>query len=647
MTFIGLAVSIPAVAMRSGGGGTPAPTPAPTLSSPTASPFGTDAMTGTVTTDQSSGTLYRYISTSATPPSATNLKNGTGANAFGSQSVSASGAQNISQSGLAANTAYYAHYLHTTTGGDSNIVTSASFTTYAIKLVAMGDSITAGSGLYSDIYSAANPSIAYAKVAQSGAGVGNSTQPADGGNTLWQKRQLAIDAAPSLITILIGTNDLGTANQSTWLSELYGLVTWFRNARPGVKVVICGLLSKSVADYRTARNAVNALLRAAVGNEIDGYIPIGEHPIAQSDAAGSDTTWFSDGTHPTAANHTIMAQIYGAGVDGWLKGQTGSQVAQFTFGDDVNVAPSSGNYTGEAILSGMGPTQTTSATLSGTGTFRRGHQMALGTAALTGLVNGDTIQVQDAAASTSGTNVDNVVTSGSISDTYRIATTSATPMTVEALAVNFGGRSPNNAGGSSTQTWSNIALKQGYMVLQIYSWNNGSTIRNCTQVAITPTGGGSTTTSTTELITRSGKFQAMGIAVPADGNYDVVFTFAANTFAVNINAAVLKGPVTSTPTQTQVKAAASTNSPYTSWTAQNVPANGMALFLTAIGSISSSNCSVSSATDLVASPYDDTSAANEDWRLEIAYSTASITSPQVSFTPTTTSLQGFALSFSQ
>lgn len=521
-----------------------------------------------------------------------------------------------------------------------------------IKLVASGDSITAGAGLYSDIYNTANPTIAYAKIAKGGIGLGTSadvavtTVPADA-VSLWGLRQLILNENPSLITILIGTNDLGTANQTTWLASLYDLVTFFRTNRPGVKVAICGLVSKSVADYRTARNSVNTSLRAAVGNQIDGYIPIGEHSIAQSDAAGSDTAWFPDGTHPSTANHNIMAEIYGKGVDGWLKGQTGSQVAQFTFTDDVNV-PLSSAQTGEAIIGGMGPAQTTGATLSGTGTFRRGHQMALGTAALTGLVNGDTIQVADTASGLAGTNVDNIVTSGTISDTYRIATASATPMTVEALAVNFGGRSPNNAAGSNTQTFATMALKAGYMVLQIFSWNNGTTIRNCTQVAITPSAGGTTTTSTVELIARSGKFQAMGIAVPADGNYDVVFTFAANTYAIVINAAVLKGPVTSTPTQTQVKAQAASNSPYTAWVAQNVPANGAALFLTALSSIVTSDTAVSGATDLVKTVYDDTSAAGEDWTMEIAFSTASITSPQVSHTPVSGPiLQGFALSFSQ
>lgn len=105
---------------------------APVLTSPTDAADGETAMTGTVTTDEGNGTLYWFISTSATPPSGADLKAGTGAVASGSQAVGATGVQNITDTGLTAETTYYTHYLHSdSSGNDSNIATADGFTTDA------------------------------------------------------------------------------------------------------------------------------------------------------------------------------------------------------------------------------------------------------------------------------------------------------------------------------------------------------------------------------------------------------------------------------------------------------------------------------------------------------------------------------------
>lgn len=110
----------------------PADVTAPTLSSPTAAKNGQTAMTGSVSTNEANGTLYRYISTSATPPSAANLKAGTGAVASGSQAVSSTGVQNVTASGLTAGTIYYTYFLHRdAAGNDSAIAAAAAFTTDA------------------------------------------------------------------------------------------------------------------------------------------------------------------------------------------------------------------------------------------------------------------------------------------------------------------------------------------------------------------------------------------------------------------------------------------------------------------------------------------------------------------------------------
>lgn len=105
---------------------------APTLSSPLDAANGDTAMTGSVSTDEAGGTLYWFISTSATPPSAANLKAAVGAVAAGSQAVSGTGVQNIADSGLTASTAYYTHFLHRdAAGNDSAIASADGFTTAA------------------------------------------------------------------------------------------------------------------------------------------------------------------------------------------------------------------------------------------------------------------------------------------------------------------------------------------------------------------------------------------------------------------------------------------------------------------------------------------------------------------------------------
>lgn len=97
-----------------------------TLSVPTAAGESTTTLSGTVITDGEDGTLYKYVDSDVTPPSKADLKVGTGAVAFGSQAVTATGEQTITGMGpLAPSTNYYVHYLHSDANGDSDIVTTA------------------------------------------------------------------------------------------------------------------------------------------------------------------------------------------------------------------------------------------------------------------------------------------------------------------------------------------------------------------------------------------------------------------------------------------------------------------------------------------------------------------------------------------
>lgn len=101
-----------------------ADTTAPTLTSPTGTQTGATTASGTVSTDEGNGTLYRLASINSTESVAT-VK---AANI--TQAVTATGVQNVTFTGLSPSTTYFAHYVHTdAANNDSARVSSSSFTT--------------------------------------------------------------------------------------------------------------------------------------------------------------------------------------------------------------------------------------------------------------------------------------------------------------------------------------------------------------------------------------------------------------------------------------------------------------------------------------------------------------------------------------
>ena len=109
----------------------------PTLTSPTGAATGSTTANGGATTNEANGTIYVVASTSATAPSAAQVKAGqmhTGAAAAASANaaVSSTGAKSVNFTGLTPSTTYYAHTMHEdASGNQSSVVSSASFTTSA------------------------------------------------------------------------------------------------------------------------------------------------------------------------------------------------------------------------------------------------------------------------------------------------------------------------------------------------------------------------------------------------------------------------------------------------------------------------------------------------------------------------------------
>lgn len=102
---------------------------APVLSSPTGTATGQTTATGTVVSDTAAGTIWAYVSQSASPPSVPDNKSGAGSDAFDTEAPPIVGVNNFSFIGLVAGRTYFVHYLQNDGVVDSTQVTSTSFTT--------------------------------------------------------------------------------------------------------------------------------------------------------------------------------------------------------------------------------------------------------------------------------------------------------------------------------------------------------------------------------------------------------------------------------------------------------------------------------------------------------------------------------------
>lgn len=115
---------------------------APILSSASATTTGSTTASGSVTTDEGNGTLY-YLGSSNSSELAAVIKAGQ------SKSVSATGIQSVTLSGLTPETSYYLHFLHRdASGNDSDPLSTSQFTTeassgIALELITSGDTLNA------------------------------------------------------------------------------------------------------------------------------------------------------------------------------------------------------------------------------------------------------------------------------------------------------------------------------------------------------------------------------------------------------------------------------------------------------------------------------------------------------------------------
>ncbi len=177
-------------------------------------------------------------------------------------------------------------------------------------LVAEGDSITAGTGVSTYPYRFgpnANPGLYGVVYATTGSTI-----------TTMEGRATKVDGIipPTttdrtfILSVLIGANDLPTDGGSTasWLTQLAAYLDARRAA--GYKVALCTVLPRTTGSFNTARNEVNAILRTWVGTHADAICDFAANATMGPDAAASNTTYYSDGTHPTAAGQVILETVY-------------------------------------------------------------------------------------------------------------------------------------------------------------------------------------------------------------------------------------------------------------------------------------------------------------------------------------------------
>lgn len=148
------------------------------------------------------------------------------------------------------------------------------------------------------------------------------------GNTLadlqarWDKDAIAL--RPDLITILVGTNDVGSAldknepiNEQEWEARYDQLLDSTLQQLPGVKLVLCtpfvaeaGWVGES-PNFPERKAQVEALAQAVrrLAQKYDAaLLPYDElFASLQTPAAGY---WIWDGIHPTAAGHKKMADMW-------------------------------------------------------------------------------------------------------------------------------------------------------------------------------------------------------------------------------------------------------------------------------------------------------------------------------------------------
>ncbi len=382
---------------------------APVLSSPSTSDVQSTTVDINVTTDEDNGTLYWYISASATPPSIADHKDGTGAVAFGNQSVSGTGAQLVNNAGaLSASTSYYAHLLQTdAASNDSNQATTAQFTTNSAgrTATAQDTTLTPGQTVTVDLtgFSGAPTSATF-----NGVGV-----------TISNATQTSVDVTmPGLSAFALGQGHAATrwnANYDLVVSEAGGSGTdQAQIVPPDTDGPTYFFGQAGVTPY-----PADTVWPGVTAQNDDYFI---EHISGGAVTLESDAGVVSVASTPS----TFEVRVFDVSANAWTAIESWTYSGEespdpFTFNDQSNVAPSVANVTSNTItVSGL--SGSVAAAVSGDASAEYSKNGGAWTSTAGTAENGDTFAVRVDASGSFSTTVSAVLTIGGESDSFDVTT---------------------------------------------------------------------------------------------------------------------------------------------------------------------------------------------------------------------------------
>jgi lysophospholipase L1-like esterase len=127
----------------------------------------------------------------------------------------------------------------------------------------------------------------------------------------------------NLLVVEAGANNFGGGVQATDEATLETLFDYCDDRRAaGWKVLLATLLPQSgtanVVNFNAARSYINPLIRAAVGTRIDAVVDWAADPLMGAEATAANTTYFTDGLHPSNRGKAHLSMIARRPIDSFL-----------------------------------------------------------------------------------------------------------------------------------------------------------------------------------------------------------------------------------------------------------------------------------------------------------------------------------------
>lgn len=261
----------------------------PTLTTGVGTATGTTTGTVGATTNESNGTMYAVVTTSATPPTAAQViagqnNSGTAAVWSGNQAISTTGAKTFGATGLTPSTTYYGYIVHRdAAANDSTVLATPSFTTSASDSTA--PTLTGPSGT---------------QTGSSTANLGVTTNEANG--TLSYVVTTSA-TAPSVAQVRAGQDAAGAA--APWSGSQSITTT-------GAKTASASGLSASTTYYahfqhRDAASNDSAVVSSASFTTASGPTT---YPVTDPSIYWSPYNWYSNGGGAMQANNVKASSTF-------------------------------------------------------------------------------------------------------------------------------------------------------------------------------------------------------------------------------------------------------------------------------------------------------------------------------------------------